>query len=97
MVHAPVSFSAMTHGLFVSEDGGGKWREIRGTLATKTSAAFGAHKVVALIPTGITRARLSELTIPESPTGFQIIKFATPQTGLASPVFRSKYGIIEKT
>jgi hypothetical protein len=31
----------------------------------------------------------AKLAIPESPSGFQIIQFQTPESGLASPVFRS--------
>jgi len=34
------------------------------------------------------------LTIPESPTGFQIIQFPTPEVGLASPVFRTNPGFV---
>jgi Novel toxin 10 len=32
--------------------------------------------------------------IPESPTGFQVIRFATPDEGLASPVFRTNPGFV---
>lgn len=34
------------------------------------------------------------LTIPDSPTGFRIIEFSTPQNGIASPVFRTDPGFI---
>lgn len=34
------------------------------------------------------------LTIPESPTGFRVIEFATPKSGVASPVFRSDPGFV---
>jgi len=37
----------------------------------------------------------AKLTIPESPTGFQIIQFSTPESGLASPVFRTNPGFIQ--
>ena len=36
----------------------------------------------------------AKLGIPESPTGFQVIQFPTPQSGLGSPVFRSNPGFI---
>lgn len=36
----------------------------------------------------------SKLTIPASPTGFQVFEFPTPSTGLASPVFRSNPGFV---
>ncbi len=36
----------------------------------------------------------AKLAIPESPTGFQVIQFSTPESGLASPVFRSNPGFI---
>ena len=36
----------------------------------------------------------AELGIPESPNGFQVIQFPTPECGLASPVFRSNPGFI---
>jgi RHS repeat-associated protein len=36
----------------------------------------------------------AKLTIPESPSGFQVIEFPTPQRGLASPVFRSNPGFV---
>jgi hypothetical protein len=34
------------------------------------------------------------LTIPESPTGFKVIEFATPTSGVASPVFRGNPGFV---
>lgn len=34
------------------------------------------------------------LAIPESSTGFKVIEFATPKSGVASPVFRSDPGFI---
>jgi RHS repeat-associated protein len=34
------------------------------------------------------------LTIPESSTGFRVIEFATPKSGVASPVFRSDPGFV---
>ncbi len=34
------------------------------------------------------------LTIAESPTGFKVIEFATPRSGVASPVFRSDPGFV---
>jgi hypothetical protein len=37
----------------------------------------------------------TKLAIPESPTGFQIIQFQTPSSGLATPVFRSNPGFIQ--
>jgi RHS repeat-associated protein len=44
---------------------------------------------------GMNAAQIAErLTIPESPTGFRIIEFPTPQTGAASPVFRTDPGFI---
>jgi RHS repeat-associated protein len=44
---------------------------------------------------GLNAQQIAEkLAIPQSPTGFQVIKFATPQEGLASPVFRSNPGFI---
>ena len=36
----------------------------------------------------------AKLGIQESPTGFQIFQFTTPESGLASPVFRSNPGFI---
>ena len=36
----------------------------------------------------------AKLGIPESPTGFQVIQFPTPGSGLASPVFRSNPGFV---
>jgi RHS repeat-associated protein len=35
------------------------------------------------------------LTIPESQTGFQVFEFATPDLGLASPVFRTDPGFVQ--
>jgi RHS repeat-associated protein len=34
------------------------------------------------------------LTIPQSPSGFKIMQFPTPETGLASPVFRTNPGFV---
>ncbi len=34
------------------------------------------------------------LAIPESPTGFQVIQFATPEEGLATPILRTNPGFI---
>ena len=34
------------------------------------------------------------LTIAESPTGFKVIEFATPRSGVASPVFRTDPGFV---
>jgi hypothetical protein len=39
------------------------------------------------------KAIAQSLSIPESPTGFQIIEFPTPE-GLAFPVFRSNPGFV---
>ena len=36
----------------------------------------------------------AKLGIPENPTGFQVIEFPTPNSGLASPVFRTNPGFI---
>ena len=35
------------------------------------------------------------LTIPESPSGFQVFQFSTPESGLASPVFRTNPGFVQ--
>jgi hypothetical protein len=35
-----------------------------------------------------------KLTIPESPSGFQVLQFPTPEEGLASPVFRTNPGFV---
>ncbi|NML60931.1 hypothetical protein HHL21_07505 [Massilia sp. RP-1-19] len=44
---------------------------------------------------GLNAAQIAErLTIPSSPTGFRVIEFPTPQSGMASPVFRSAPGFI---
>ena len=44
---------------------------------------------------GMNAAQIAErLTIQGSPTGFRIFEFPTPQTGLASPVFRTDPGFI---
>jgi hypothetical protein len=34
------------------------------------------------------------LTIPESPTGFRVIEFPTPRSGIASPVYRTDPGFV---
>ncbi|WP_165926627.1 polymorphic toxin type 10 domain-containing protein [Acetobacter fabarum] len=34
------------------------------------------------------------LTIPESPTGYQVFQFPTPESGLSSPVFRGNPGFV---
>jgi hypothetical protein len=34
------------------------------------------------------------LTIPESPTGYQVFQFPTPESGLTSPVFRGNPGFV---
>jgi hypothetical protein len=45
---------------------------------------------------GLDAAGIAErLTIPQSPSGFQVIEFSTPDSGLASPVFRSNPGFIQ--
>jgi hypothetical protein len=36
----------------------------------------------------------TRLTIPESTTGFRVIEFVTPRSGVASPVFRTDPGFI---
>lgn len=44
---------------------------------------------------GMTAAQIADrLTISESPSGFQIFEFATPRTGVASPVLRTDPGFI---
>jgi hypothetical protein len=36
----------------------------------------------------------NRLGIPQSPTGFRVFEFPTPQSGVASPVFRTDPGFI---
>jgi hypothetical protein len=36
----------------------------------------------------------AKLAVPESPTGFQVIKFATPETGLATPIVSDSPGFV---
>ena len=36
----------------------------------------------------------NRLGIPQSPTGFRVFEFSTPQSGVASPVFRTDPGFI---
>jgi len=36
----------------------------------------------------------NRLGIPQSPTGFRVFEFPTPQSGVASPVFRTDLGFI---
>jgi RHS repeat-associated protein len=44
---------------------------------------------------GMTAPQIAnQLTIPNSATGFRIIEFATPQAGVASPVFRMNPGFV---
>lgn len=44
---------------------------------------------------GMSAAQIAErLTIPQSPTGFRVIEFPTPQSGVASPVFRTDPGFV---
>lgn len=44
---------------------------------------------------GLNASGIAErLTIPESPSGFQVFEFTTPTEGLASPVFRNDPGFI---
>jgi hypothetical protein len=44
---------------------------------------------------GMNAAQISQrLTIPQSPTAYRVIEFATPESGIASPVFRSDPGFI---
>ena len=44
---------------------------------------------------GLNAQQISKrLTIPQSPTGFRVIEFPTPGSGVASPVFRSDPGFI---
>lgn len=44
---------------------------------------------------GMTSKQIAQrLTIAESPTGFKVIEFATPRSGVASPVFRSDPGFV---
>lgn len=50
----------------------------------------GASDIAGLSSTQIAQ----RLTIPESPTGFKVIEFSTPRSGVASPVFRSDPGFV---
>jgi len=44
---------------------------------------------------GLNAKQIAErLTIPESPTGFRVIEFPTPKSGIASPVNRTDLGFI---
>lgn len=44
---------------------------------------------------GMNSAQIAQrLGIPQSSTGFKVIEFPTPQTGLASPVFRTEAGFV---
>ena len=44
---------------------------------------------------GLNASQIAErLTIPNSPTGFRIIEFPTPRSGIASPVNRADPGFI---
>ena len=36
----------------------------------------------------------TRLTIPESQTGFKVIEFATPKSGVASPALRTNPGFV---
>jgi hypothetical protein len=44
---------------------------------------------------GLNAKQIAErLTIPESPTGFRVVEFPTPKSGIASPVNRTDPGFI---
>jgi Novel toxin 10 len=74
-------------------------RVIPGGISATTLGAPGAADVFVTTSEaieGLDAAGLAErLTIPQSPSGFQVIQFSTPESGLASPVFRTNPGFIQ--
>lgn len=45
--------------------------------------------------TGLNAGQIAErLTIPESPSGFRVIEFSTPKSGISSPVNRTNPGFV---
>jgi len=73
-------------------------RVIPGGLNTTTLGAPGAADVFvtnAAELSGLNATQLAnKLTIPGSSSGFQVLEFPTPSSGLASPVFRSNPGFV---
>ena len=74
-------------------------RVIPGGIPATTLGAPGALDVFVTTPEaieGLDAAGIAQrLTIPESPSGFQVIQFSTPESGLASPVFRTNPGFVQ--
>jgi RHS repeat-associated protein len=73
-------------------------RVIPADIPATTLGAPGAADVFVTTPEaleGLDAAGIAQkLSIPESPSGFNIIRFATPEEGLASPVFRTNPGFV---
>lgn len=73
-------------------------RVIPNGIPASTLGAPGAVDVFVTTPEaieGLDAAGIAQrLTIPESPTGYQVFKFSTPESGLASPVFRTNPGFV---
>jgi RHS repeat-associated protein len=73
-------------------------RVIPGGIPLSTLGPPGAADVFVTTPEaieGLDAAGIAQkLTIPESPSGFQVLQFPTPEEGLASPVFRTNPGFV---
>ena len=90
----------------VAAEGAAAWtaptslvRVIPAGIDATTLGAPGAADVFVTTPEaieGLDAAGIAQrLTIPESPTGYQVIQFSTPESGLASPVFRTNPGFVQ--
>ncbi|MBL0317837.1 MAG: hypothetical protein IPP74_00785 [Alphaproteobacteria bacterium] len=75
-------------------------RVVTGDVDLTTLGAPGAIDFFVTTPESIVEMNSLEiskaLAIPESSTGYTIIEFSAPKSGIASPVFRSNPGFVGK-